>query len=274
VLICAQGAGWGFEPTTTSGASASACGQARTWASLPTALNALLMAATVGVSGIGSTDPGGINGWRTRMPTPTTWMSRCSEISLPSFATVHPASLNIGISWRKKEKPSSAPPMVQPTLMVAWGNFLSAATNSFACSSVNLRGLMRSWSSNSLRSAVAALVSCFAISVFAFTASCSRPATRASAFAARSCCVAREDLAAVRSLSNWRSCCCWRLLITLPVIRTPALAANVRINRITAVQSNTIFSPSTVIDEGFGDPLNCLLLIPRGRPIRTTWEAT
>ncbi len=64
-----------------------------------------------------------------------------------------------------------------------------------------------------------------------------------------------------RSVSNCLICSDCRLLMTLPVTRMPTPATIVRNPRIRALQSNIVFSSSTVIDEVFDDPFNWLCLI-------------
>jgi hypothetical protein len=232
---------------TTSGIST---GKLINCTCIPTALKADWMAASVGVSAInpagGRFSPeGGRVGFgrgvpRFNTPTPITCMSRWLAI-LDSFCTVQLAALNNGRNCLAKLKLSSPPPDVYPKLIVPPGRALSAATKSVVCAPVNVRGLMRSWSSRSLSSAVAALVCCLAISALASAASCSSPATRASALAARSCCLPSAVFASVNPLSNCLICSACRPLMMFPVISTPAPNANARNNKTTAPTSKKAF---------------------------------
>jgi len=60
---------------------------------------------------------------------------------------------------------------------------------------------------------------------------------------------ASEVFALVKSRSNCLNCASWRWLIIRPVTSAPAPATNVRSRKSWAAQSNTVLSPSTVIDE-------------------------
>src|ERR1019366_6335449 len=264
-LTCFQlhGLGSGFEPTTTSGISPSPGCQLINLDSSPTTLKADCRVAKVGVSitneGGGGFDGSKLAGPRVKIPIPITCISKWF-VMLFSFLTVHPASLNKASSCFAKLNPSSPPPDVYPKSIVPAGTARRDSTNAKASLSVNLRGFTRSWSCSRLFSAIAALVCCFAISVSAFATSVSRPATLASAFAARSCCLPSSVLALVMSPSNCRSCLAWRSLMTLPVINTPAPARNVRNSKTTAAMSKNDFRDST-------DTKVLLPTIPKGTAV-------
>jgi len=144
--------------------------------------------------------------------------------------------LEISVSHEGKVFSTNKIPL--PVCSILW--------NSFRWVSLIVRHFRLSFRRIKSASAVAAIAFCVLSSV-------SIPTSFASASAARSCCLANSDLAVVRSLSNCRSWPSCRLLMMLPVTRTPKPAANVRNKRITAAQSNIVFRPSTPIREILAD---------------------
>ena len=147
-------------------------------------------------------------------------------------------------------------------------NCFSLAAIRCLWSAVNRRGLLRSWSSNKVRSAIAARSCCLASSISTFccaalasAAFCSKRVARSlvlaavflasaascSALAARSCCFPSSIFASVRSLSNWRNCASWRALTIFPVSTNPAPNAKVRNNKTTPPISKNDFHHSADI---------------------------
>ncbi len=170
----------------------------------------------------------------------------------------HPADFRSSLKIRSNAKASGSGNTANAKFCPAKG--FKAAINFSCCSGDRDRGSLSfaraRAASEAAFSALAVRSFCFASSVstrccaaVASDASFSRPATRASALAARSCCFPNSILALVKSLSNLRNCSACRLLMMLLVTRTPKPDANVRNNRITAAQSNIVFSPSTVMRE-------------------------
>jgi hypothetical protein len=172
--------GLGLEPITNSGLSSGVEYQLINCTSIPTARNAACNAVSTGVRG---SMPGGGGIVRSVLresgistPIPITWISKWLVTPAIFSGIFHPASLNKGNNCFRKLKHSSPPALVYPKLIFPSGAIFSALIKSILCWSVRLRGLMRSRSSNSSLSAVAALVCCSA------TASLRTSLSRASSF--------------------------------------------------------------------------------------------
>ncbi len=191
--------------------------------------------------------------------------------SRPKLGTVQPASFRTSLNDCANAHDSSE--FIGHPISIAplWGLSLKSLTSSWRCSAVRLRGLIRSRSSSKSFSAWAALICCLAISDLASAAAVSRPATRASAFAARSCCLLNSVFAAVRPSSNWRSCAAWRLLRIFPAISAAEPATKVTPTATIPTISNNSFHDSSDIEdhlEASGPSFDIAFVVaPRNRMI-------